>query len=182
MVTKAENITDDYCSTPNPLTGFPPSKESVDTWMNKLKENGIVEGSPVRIIGGKDEGKIVSFSFNDICISDCGLGSKKYLGWFYRQSDEACVYPIFDIIDSSLEINNSDEYIKETNKKYCALGTKLIDLNLNALMVLNIEGKVLKESTCPVESSDALSDYNLTNEIYAFKKLNDFWAWLEQNY
>jgi len=46
-----------YCSKDNELTGFMPSEETIEQWLEKLRSNGVKEGSPVRLIGGCNAGK-----------------------------------------------------------------------------------------------------------------------------
>lgn len=55
----------------NELTGFPPSSETVQSWMDQLSANGITEGCLCKLVHGRDEGKIVRFE--NYTINDLGV-------------------------------------------------------------------------------------------------------------
>lgn len=172
-----------FTTTPNALTGFPPpSKETIDQWIEILKSKGLKEGSPVRLIGGTAEGKYFPFTFDreKLLINDCGIGPLNQSGWFYRVSDEACVYPCFEVFSS--------EFI-DVEAKTCAIGFK--SKGQNYILTYDIEGKPFdrKETkTSPIDCLDGCNVWAMENisggkdELYHFHKLTDLWAWLEQNY
>lgn len=172
----------DFCSEDNELTGFVPTEETIQSWIEALKSKGLKEGSPVRLIGGFNAGKIVPFTFDreKLKVNDCGIGPVDGLGWFYRVSDEACVYPIYEIHSSTFE---------DVNSKTCAIGFKANGCNY--ILTYDIEGKPfdrveMPNFTAPIDCISGCSRWarqNLTvDELYHFHKLNDLWAWLEQNY
>ena len=53
------------------LSGFPPSSQTVQSWMEKLKANGITDGCLCRLVHGRDEDKIVKFENYDV--NDLGV-------------------------------------------------------------------------------------------------------------
>jgi hypothetical protein len=178
----------DYCSQDNELTGFMPSEETIEQWLEKLRSNGVKEGSPVRLIGGCNAGKIVPFTFDreKLKVNDCGIGPSDYLGWFFRVSDEACVYPIYD------EFENSMYEVETIGMKHCATGFKL--KGVNYLLGYNISGGEISQFLSDesnglqyIDCTDGCSEWlenkgGIGSKLYGFYKLNDLWAWLEQNY
>jgi len=172
-----------FCSEDNELKGFMPSEETIEQWLEKLRSNGVKEGSPVRLIGGCNAGKIVPFTFDreKLKVNDCGIGPSDYLGWFFRVSDEACVYPIYEIHSSGFE---------DVNSKTCAIGLRAKDRNY--ILTYDIQGlpfdrvEEVPTLTTPIDALAGCERWavkNLTvDQLYHFHNLNDFWAWLEQNY
>jgi hypothetical protein len=178
---------DEFCSEPNELTGFPPSNEKIEAWKQKLKDNGVEEGSPVRLIGGLDSGKIVNFSYADTYTNDCGIGSTKNLGWFYRESDDACVYPIYTKTIGYMELAQSE--VDNLLESSVAIGFKVsVNGSLKNLpFMFNILGenftKNCEDNICETDFTDDFSDDDIHEDaVYTFKHLGDFYAWLEQNY
>jgi len=103
-------------STPNPLTGFPPSQETKEEWLKKIKDNGVEDGTEVLVIGGKDENKVVTFDSSRIYFDDCGVSSCDFLGWYYRVSDDKACKPIYikyntESIGKELKFKNVDNVL-----------------------------------------------------------------------
>lgn len=126
MIVKGQQ---DWCSKENELRGFNPSEETVQEWLQKIKDNGVEDGTEVLVIGGLNENKVVTFNSKSIKESDCGLGSCDFLGWYYRVSDDKVCKPLYKKYteQSFIEANHSESELgnmlgvteTEDGRKHC---------------------------------------------------------------
>lgn len=100
------------CSEPNALTGFPPTKEKEQEWLEKIRANGVKEGDEVLLVGGINENKVTTFTYDleKLRFNDCGVTSKKFNGgWFYNQStDKACKPLYLKLTGEELDVFGDD--------------------------------------------------------------------------
>lgn len=106
---------DSFCSEENHLTGFSPSVEKRQEWLNKIKANGVKEGDEVLLVAGNKKDTVVKFSYKDLCFRDCGVTSKNFIGgWFYFEKSDTACKPLYQKFTSDELEQLNDDDIKNT--------------------------------------------------------------------
>ena len=153
----------------SPLSGYPPSSEKVQSWMDKLTANGITDGVLCRLIHGRDEGKIVPFK--DYTINDLGVCID---GGYFLLDDETLkvAEPLFVPL---LELTEDVKFIGSLFEGK-AKSFHSVDINNILISTINENNELL--------SVEEVSDLNTTQpqlEFYQFRTAQDLFAWMALN-